>query len=61
MSFSTDLVIMFFLELQLAVELRHRVEDLGKVCALEDPEHGGDDGVAEDAAQVGVHRHLKVH
>ena len=33
--------------------------NLSKVCALEDAEHGCDDGVAQDAAQVGVHRHLE--
>ena len=49
---------MLLLELQLTVELGHGVEDLGEVCALEDSEHSCDDGVTEDAAQVGVDRHL---
>ena len=49
---------MLLLELQLTVELGHGVEDLGEVCALEDSEHCCDDGVTEDAAQVGVDRHL---
>ena len=40
-------------------QLRDGVEDLGKVCTLEDPEHDGTEGVAHDWAQVGVHRHLE--
>ena len=29
-------------------QLRDGVEDLGKVCTLEDPEHDGTEGVAHD-------------
>ena len=53
------LVVMFLLQLQLAVQLGDGVENLSKVGALEDPKHDGAQGVAHDGAQVGVHCHLQ--
>ena len=45
-----DLVVVLLLQLELAVQLRHRVQNLREVGALEDAKEDGDDGVADDAA-----------
>jgi len=53
-----NFVVVFLLQLKLAVHLTRLVQNLSKASALEYAEEDGHDAVAEQAPNVGIHRHL---